>query len=225
MKAVDDSGNEIIVSGCSGYATADCRQPGIAEKYRPDLKGFITTNHKGATGDGLVMAEKVGAALVDIDQIQTNPTVEQETSEVISETVRGLGAIFVNQSGVRFTDEMLTRDVLSEKILELPEEYTYIVFDEKLRENMAAIDGLIEKGIVTQADSVTELAKVLEIDPATMEETINKWNEAVANKNDAEFGRETGLDNDISKAPFYAIKVAPGVHHTMGGIKINTNTK
>ena len=59
---------------------------------------------------------------------------------------------------------------------------------------------------------------------ATLEETMNKWNEAVANKNDAEFGR-TSFANPLDTAPYYAIKVSPGVHHTMGGIKINTNTE
>lgn len=84
-------------------------------KYREDIKGFVTTNHPGATGDGIVLAEKLNAALVDMDQIQTNPTVEQKTTEVISESIRGLGAIFVNKEGKRFTSEMLTRDVLSKK--------------------------------------------------------------------------------------------------------------
>ncbi len=194
-------------------------------KYREDLKGFITTNHAGATGDGIVMAEALGAALVDMDQIQTNPTVEQEKTEVISETVRGLGAIFVNQSGVRFTNEMLTRDVLSAKILEQEGEYTYIVFGQELRDNMVAVEGMIKRRIVTEGETLEELAAKLNIDKATLVATIDKWNEAVANKLDLEFQRETGMDYGILKGPYYAIKVGPGVHHTMGGIKINAKAQ
>src|SRR5699024_3616887 len=77
-------------------------------QYRPDLAGFTTTNHPGATGDGIVMAQAVGADVVDMDQIQTNPTVELSSNIVISESVRGLGAIFINQAGERFVNEMLT---------------------------------------------------------------------------------------------------------------------
>ena len=54
---------------------------------------------------------------------------------------------------------------------------------------------------------------------------MSKWNESVANKNDALFARTTGMDHDISKPKFYAIRTAPGVHHTMGGVKINTNAE
>ena len=65
-------------------------------QYRPDLKGTVTTNAPGATGDGIVMAQALGADLVDIEQIQLHPTVEQSTSMLITESVRGDGAILVN---------------------------------------------------------------------------------------------------------------------------------
>ena len=55
--------------------------------------------------------------------------------------------------------------------------------------------------------------------------TMNTWNESVAKGEDAEFGRNNGMDADLSTAPYYAIKIAPGIHHTMGGIKINTNAE
>ena len=54
--------------------------------YREELEGYVTTNHEGATGDGIIMAEVIGADLTDIDQI--HPTVEQSTAELISESVR-----------------------------------------------------------------------------------------------------------------------------------------
>lgn len=228
IKALDTTNNKEIIIQADAVVIATggfAANEELYTKYREDLKGFVTTNHAGATGDGIMMAEALGAALIDMDQIQTNPTVEQESTEVISESVRGLGAIFVNQSGKRFTSEMLTRDVLSAKILEQEGKYTYIIFDQKLRENMVAVEGMIKRGIVTEGATLEELADKLKMDGATLVETIEKWNLAVANKADEEFQRETGMDNDLSKAPYYAIKVGPGVHHTMGGIKINTNTQ
>lgn len=82
-------------------------------KYRPELKGFATTNHPGAQGEGLELAEKVGASFTDIEQI--HPTVVPKNSHLISESMRGRGSILVNKDGKRFTNELLTRDVVSQK--------------------------------------------------------------------------------------------------------------
>lgn len=194
-------------------------------KYRPELKGYVTTNTPGATGDGIVMAEAVGANLVDIEQIQTHPTVEQTTSIMITESVRGGGAILVNQEGKRFTDELLTRDVVSDAIVKQEGSYSYIIFDQLLRDNLSAIEKYVENNITVQADTIEELATLIGTDSATLSQTLTTWNEAVAAKDDKEFGRTTGMDNDITKGPFYAVKVAPGVHHTMGGVEINTSAE
>ncbi len=194
-------------------------------KYRPDLKGTVSTSAPGAMGDGIVMAEKVGADLVDIDQIQLHPTVEQGTSMLITESVRGDGAILVNQEGKRFTNELLTRDKVSAAELEQTGGYAYIIFDQRLRDGLAAIEKYVSIGITVQADSIEELAKQIDVDPSTLAKTLETWNKAVADQNDAEFGRDTGMENDLSVAPYYAIKIAPGIHHTMGGVKIDTKAQ
>ena len=190
--------------------------------YRPDLKGTVTTNAPGATGDGIVMAQALGADLVDIEQIQLHPTVEQTTSMLITESVRGDGAILVNQGGVRFTNELLTRDAVSAAELAQEGSYAYIIFDQKLRDGLKAIEKYVKSGITVQADTIEGLAEQLNIDPAVLAKTLADWNEIVANQRDPEFGRTTGMNADLSTPPYYAIKIAPGIHHTMGGVKINT---
>ena len=194
-------------------------------KYKPELKGTVKTGSPGATGDGIVMAEAVGAALVDIDQIQLHPTVEQNTSMLITEGVRGDGAILVNQSGKRFIDELLTRDVVSAAELAEEGSYAYLIFDQHLRDGLKATEKYVSIGITTQADTVEELAEKLGIDPATLAETVTNWNKYVADKKDPDFGRTTGMEADLSEAPYYAIKIAPGIHHTMGGVKIDTEAE
>ena len=189
--------------------------------YRPDLKGTVTTNAPGATGDGIVMAQKLGADLVDIEQIQLHPTVEQTTSILITESVRGDGAILVNQSGVRFTNELLTRDAVSAAELAQEGSYAYIIFDQKLRDNLKAIEKYVKSGITVQADTIEGLAEQLAIDPATLAKTLADWNEIVKNQRDTQFGRTTGMKEDLTTPPYYAIRIAPGIHHTMGGVKIN----
>ena len=194
-------------------------------QYREDLKGTVTTSAPGITGDGIVMAEEVGADLVDIDQIQLHPTVEQKTSMLITESVRGDGAILVNQDGKRFTDELLTRDVVSAAELEQPGSYAYIIFDQRLREGLKATEKYISTGITVQGDTIEDLAEKIGVDPKTLSETLSSWNKYVADKNDPDFGRTTGMDNDLSQAPYYAIKIAPGIHHTMGGVHIDTSAR
>lgn len=193
-------------------------------KYRPDLAGFVTTNHKGATGGGIRLLENIGAGTVDMGEIQIHPTVEQKTSYLISESIRGGGAILVNQQGSRFFNEMETRDKVSAQIIALPEKYAYIVFDEHVRAKNKAADEYIGRGFVTSASSPRELAKKLGLNEDAFLATLERYNGFVEKQHDDDFGRTTALRAPINAGPFYAIQIAPGVHHTMGGVTINTDT-
>ncbi len=197
----------------------------MVAKYKPTLSGYVTTNAPSATGDGIVMAEEAGAALVDMEQIQTHPTVHQKSSIMLTESVRGGGAILVNQSGLRFINEMGTRDVVSDAENQQEGSYAYMVFDQQQRENLSAIEKYVSNGLTVQADTLAELATLIKVDPATLEKTVEEWNLAVANKKDEAFGRDTGMEVNLSKAPFYAVQIAPGIHHTMGGVKIDPETR
>lgn len=194
----------------------------MCAEYNPDLAGFVTTNSPCATGDGIKMAEAAGAATVDMEQIQIHPTVYQATSLMVTESVRGGGAILVNASGERFVDEMETRDVVSAAEIAQEGGYAYLVFDQAQRDNLSAIDSYVSNGLTVQADTIEDLATQMGVDASNLQATVEAWNQAVAEQNDEAFGRTTGMDVDISVAPFYAIQIAPGIHHTMGGVKIDT---
>lgn len=193
-------------------------------KYRPDLKDYVTTNAAGSTGDGIEMISALGGALVDMDKIQIHPTVFQKTGYLVSESIRGEGAILVNKEGNRFFNEMDTRDKVSAAELKQDGKYAYAIIGEGTKDKVKAVDQYISKNMVVEADNVEELAKKLDIKPEELKATVTKWNKAVADKKDSEFGRTTGMTNDIS-GKVYAIKVAPGIHHTMAGVKINTQTQ
>ncbi|MCX8582653.1 MULTISPECIES: flavocytochrome c [unclassified Gilliamella] len=197
----------------------------MVEKYRPDLKGFVTTNHKGATGSGIMILEKLGAGTVDMKEIQIHPTVEQTTSYLISESIRGGGAILVSQKGLRFVNELDTRDKVSAEIIKLPEHYAYILFDQQVRNENKAVEEYVSHDLVVQADTIKDLADKLSIDSNTLSQTVERYNQFAETKRDEDFGRTTGMRHPINKGPFYAIKIAPGVHHTMGGVTINTDTQ
>lgn len=194
----------------------------MVESLKPELKGFGTTNHAGATGDGLVMATAIGAATVDMEQIQTHPTVHPETQTMYTEGVRGNGAILVNKEGKRFVNELETRDVVSAAILEQTDGQCYLVFDQAVRDSLAAIESYIKAGIVTEAETPEELGEAIGVDGAALAETLAAYAGYQAAGTDEEFGRES-MELPLDQPKYYAALCAPAIHHTMGGVKIDTN--
>ncbi len=196
----------------------------MVTEYKPELKGFMTTNAAGAQGQGIEMATAVGADTVDMDQIQIHPTVEANTAALITEGLRGDGAVLINAEGKRFIDEVGTRDVVSAAEIAQTGSYSWLVVDQAMVDASSVIQGYIKKGYTVTGQTYEELAKAMGVDEAAFAETMKTWNGYVAAKNDPDFGR-TSFAKALDTAPYYAIKVTAGVHHTMGGLKINTNTE
>ena len=225
IKATGKDGNKVTINAKSvviatGGFGANAE---MVEKYKPELKGFATTNAEGAQGQGIDMATAVGAATVDMDQIQIHPTVhieEDGNAHLITEGLRGDGAILVNAEGKRFYDEVSTRDKVSAAIIAQPEKSAWLVVDQSMVDKSAVIAGYIKSGYTVTGATYEELAKAMGVDEATFVSTMNTWNQAVEAKTDAEFNR-TSFANPLTAAPYYAIKITPAVHHTMGGIVIN----
>ncbi len=198
----------------------------MVSKYNESLKGYISTNAPGIQGQGIIMGEEVGAATVDMDQIQLHPTVhvaEDGSANLITEGLRGDGAILVNKEGKRFFDEVSTRDKVSAAENEQTDGVVWLIVDQKMYDASNVIQGYDKKGWMVSGSNAEELAEKMGVDAATLSETISKWNECVANKSDEEFGR-TSFAEPLEDT-LYALTVQPGVHHTMGGLKINAETE
>ena len=200
----------------------------LMASFDPSLANAVTTNHSGAQGDGIMMAQAIGADTVDMDQIQLHPTVIQSDGSLVSESFRSLGAIVVNTQGKRFVNDLAGRDVVSQAELKQPDGYCFIIFDQNLVDHLALSQRFIDGGYTISGKTYEELAKNMGLSAEAQQNfvnTMNTWNQSVANGIDEEFGRNNGMDDDLSTAPYYAIKIAPGIHHTMGGIKINTSAE
>lgn len=200
--------------------------PEMVVKYKPELVGFGTTNHKGATGDAFAWIEKFDGALTQMDEIQTHPTVVPANGVMITEAVRGNGAIMVNREGKRFGSEMATRDVMSKDILNQTGKTAYLVFDTSVRKSLKAIEGYVKQGLLTEGETPEALAEKLGIPAAEFAETIKKYNEIQKSGNDTEFGRKASeMPRALVEGPYFAVEVGPAIHHTMGGIKINPDAE
>lgn len=218
--------NEIIID-CKSVVLATGgfgANTDMVVEYKADLTGFGTTNHAGATGDGIAMAKELGVELVDIEQIQTHPTVHPETQTMYTEAVRGNGAILINKEGKRFVNELLTRDVVSEAILQQTDKEAYLLFDQNVRDGLKAIEKYISAGIIFEADTIEGLAEQIGVDATALAETMKTYADSATTGIDAEFGRES-MEEPLTAPKYYAGLCAPAVHHTMGGVKINTNTE
>ena len=226
IKATGASGETITINAKAVILTSGGfgANMDMVVEYKPELKGFMTTNAPGILGQGIKMAQAIGADTVDMDQIQIHPTVQYDSASLITEGLRGDGAVLINSEGKRFIDEVGTRDVVSAAEIAQPGSYSWLIIDQKMVDDSSVIQGYIKKGYTFEGKTYEELAEQIGVDGAALAETMNTWNGYVEAKNDPDFGR-TSFTQALDTAPYYAIKVTAGVHHTMGGLKINTNTE
>lgn len=194
----------------------------MVKQYRSELAGFSTVNHPGATGDAFSWVKKFDAQLYQMEQIQIHPTVEVSNCIMITEAVRGNGAILVNRNGKRFINELQTRDVVSAAILEQQGATAFLLFDQGVRESLSAINTYAAQGLLQTAQSLDVLSQLTGIHTADLNTTVNTYNTYQAEGEDKDFGRTAvQMPRALTTPPYYAIEVKPAIHHTMGGIHIN----
>lgn len=196
----------------------------VVEQNHPELKGYITTNAPGAQGQGIVMAQAVGAGTVDMEQIQLHPTVHVDAdgnAHLITEGLRGDGAILVNKEGNRFFNEVGTRDAVSNAENSQTDGQAWLVIDQAMVDQSAVIAGYINAGYTVTGQTYEELAQAMGIPEENLVKTMDTWNQAVAAQADPEFDR-IKFAEPLNTAPYYAILVQPGIHHTMGGLTVDT---
>lgn len=163
---------------------------------RIHYQGFPTTNHYGATADGLVLAYRVGAKLLYPDTLQYHPTgtayPQQIFGALVTEKVRSLGAKLVNKNGDVFMHPLETRDVAAASIIK------------EVREGKGGIKTPFGEGVWLDTPMIE-----LKNGEGTIESRIP-----------AMLRMFSKYDIDIRKVP---ILVYPTLHYQNGGIDINTD--
>ena len=120
--------------------------------------------------------------------------------------------------------------VLRDAILNLPEKFGYTVVDnDGFLHNDAVVQEttkkMVKEGEAWTADSIEELAKKMGLNPTALKKTVDEYNSYVDSKKDPIGKNERNLNHKIIKPPFWACYSAMSVHHTMGGVQINTKTQ
>lgn len=226
--------NEVIVKANKGVVIATggfARNQEMVQKYDKhwgNLGNLKSTNSVSATGDGIKMAEDVGANLVGMEYIQLLPVGDPKTGGMAGNiSINAANQLFINKEGKRFVAEDERRDNLTRGLLEQPDQVMWILHDahEYTSEDVKndfneTIGQLVESGVVQKGDTIEELATNMGVDPANLKATVDTYNKAVAGKIKDPMGKKL-LQDPFDKAPFYASKRVPTIHHTMGGIEIN----
>jgi fumarate reductase flavoprotein subunit len=195
----------------------------MVARLQPSLSGFATLNHPGATGDAFDWVTAIGGATIQMANIQIHPTAEAENHILITEAVRGNGAILVNHEGKRFVNEMDTRDVVSAAILEQTQGEAFLIFDQAVRQSLASIETYANQHLLKEGNTIEELAKVTSIPADVLNETMSRYAAQQKAGTDEDFGRTaTQMTAPLETAPYYAVRVTPAIHHTMGGLSVNT---
>ncbi|WP_299795388.1 flavocytochrome c [uncultured Shewanella sp.] len=211
---------DAVILATGGFAKNNDR----VAKLDPKLKGFVSTNQPGATGDGIDVAGNAGAAMKDLEYIQAHPTLSVKGGVMVTEAVRGNGAILVNREGKRFVNEITTRDKAAAAILQQTGKSAFLIFDDSVRKSLKKIDKYIGLGVAPTADTLVKLGKMENIDGKALKETVARYNTFVTSGKDADFARPN-LPRAINEGNYYAIEVTPGVHHTMGGVMIDSKAE
>ncbi len=242
VKAHDANGNTYtlhsnqgVILATGGFAgNVELRQRFCeGEKWKDLGPGVLTTNTPGVTGDGIFMAEKVGANLVDMDQIQLLHLGNPKSGTTDGMTHRCLSVdyvIYVNKEGKRFVREDGRRDEICNAILQQTDGIMYIL--ESSDENETPIEeartheggkltDAIARGDVIYAETLDEMAEKLGCNAATLKATVDEYNAMVDAGKDEVTGRVL-LTKKLLTGPYLATPRVPSAHHTMGGIQIDT---
>lgn len=218
------TGEKGVILATGGFAA----NPEMREKYNKYWanagEDVPTTNPVSSTGDGLIMAEAIGANLVGMEWIQMVTFSDSAITAAIENTIQ------VNQAGERFIKEDGRRDEICQAILEQEGGYMYRIYD--AHTIIDILDGISYKGVPIEdylgkgnymADSLEELAEEIGVPYDTLQKTVDEFNTYVDKGNDP-YGRML-FDKKLERGPYYAVKYMPHFHHTMGGVEINENTQ
>ncbi|CAG98540.1 fumarate reductase [Kluyveromyces lactis] len=207
----------------------------LLEKYAPHLVDLPTTNGDQTLGEGQVLLERLGAKLIDMDQIQVHPTgfvdpndPESNWKFLAAEALRGLGGILLNpDTGLRFTNELNTRDTVTAAIQSKCKSQTaWMVMSEDLYGNYKPnLDFYMFKKLVTKT-TVADFAKDLPIDANTLISELVTYSDISKEDQFGRTHRENQFASTLSEdSTIFVGKITPVVHFTMGGAKIDEQSR
>ena len=230
-----------VVLATGGFARSADRLAALDRRF----VGLAATTGLGHTGDHLRMAEPLGAYFSDMEYVK--PSYELHvTGDSAAEIclVFYLGAIIVNRQGRRFVNESIPYKDIGMASLDQPDGVGVMVFDQKIFdqavENTRKASSVIPSEnvvlgldaarirLLVQADTIGELADGIHVPRQVLKETVERYNNSVADGADTEFGRShlsasIGSPVRIETPPFYAYEAKSHFLATYAGLAVDAN--
>lgn len=228
VKVQTPDGNYNILAKAVIVATGGfSASPELLKRYAPDWIGRPTTGSSSLTGDGIRMAQKIGADTASMEQIKVNYLCHPLTAkDGVSLTAITPYAILLNHDGKRFVDENHPSiNFKSKAMMKQPKHEAYAVVDQTAMDNLKLMRNYADAGYFVKADTIEELAKKIDVNQKEFVKTVDNY---IADckaglEKDKEIGRK--IQYPLVKPPFYAALVTPSMQSTYGGIKTNTKAE
>ncbi len=229
-KTVHFKARKAVVLGSGGFS----QDVQLRQVHDPRLTDrFDSTNHPGATGEALLAACRAGAMDVQMDWIQLGPWTSPDEKgfglvPLFCERLVGYAPMVDPATGRRFIKETGDRKVRADAIILLG--HPVLIFGDSYAVPKQVFPNALEKGLASGAikkfDTLEALARQYGIPAAALLEEVSRWNGYVEQKKDPQFGCMIFPDaRPTATPPFYAARLWPRVHHTMGGLVIDKDAQ
>jgi len=223
-----------VILTCGGFSKSEA----MLESFAPQLHAALRIGGKGNVGDGIKLAWEHGAWVRDLPYLQGtygfHPTASGEKKSQAHVFYKG--AIIVNKKGKRFVNESISYKLIGTEALKQEDTVSYQIWDQGIMNESVPGDALYDfenlysLGLIEKAQTIEELANLINIPPESLLETITKYNNEIQSGSEKEFGRKTlthtfGVPKQIIKAPFYAMVTTVAMLATYAGLAVNENAQ
>ncbi|KAI8364647.1 FAD binding domain-containing protein [Radiomyces spectabilis] len=220
-----------VILATGGYA-ADFGSNSLLQKYRPEFFDLSTTNGDHCTGDGIKMADAIGANTIDLEKVQVHPTglVDPEDPDskvkfLAAEALRGCGGLLLNADGERFCDELGHRDYVTGEMWKTKFPIRLVLGTAASKEIEWHCRHYAGRGLMKKFENGEALAKEMGIPAAKLKETFETHKRIAEGKMKDPWGKRFFSNVPTMSDQFYVALMQPVLHYTMGGVEINTEAE
>lgn len=209
-----------------------------------ELDNFVFYGAQLAQGEGMEMAQRIGADVVNQGYVELFENGVEWKPGIAKSTYNGsmaawdLSGILVDREGKRVVNERAAGIDIVKQMAKQPDGRLFLLMDQKtfdhFRDNVGGygisqemLDGWLENNgkdapYFAHADMLEDAAKIVQVDPKNLKETVDRYNSFVDKGKDEDFGREAAyMTAKIGEGPYYLVEQKPRFATTLGGLKIN----
>ncbi|HHZ03059.1 MAG TPA: flavocytochrome c [Tissierellia bacterium] len=188
-------------------------------KYIPEMINAYPYVAPGATGEGIIWGQNLGAAVANMKAYQGHGVYSEELKGSVDLNILYRGGILVNKNGERFTNEHKGYSELSPEVLAQPDHHVYMVFNQANADETAKFADYDAAGILIKAETLEELATALNVDQEKFKSSINDYLDGIEKGQDS---LNRTFFPEHFDGPYYAIEITADLRHTQGGLVTDT---